>query len=91
VVAENIQRKVWRHLFENPVPRSHRVFAPNRRTRRQDFDKQEARTIPLDLECFADCPPRLHDVFVVRKRYAFDISRRFQACECEWALGTAKY
>src|SRR5450759_1115514 len=71
-VAENIQWKGWRHLVENPAPRFHRVFAPNGRTRRQDFDKREARAVALDLERFADRPPRFHDVLVVRKRHAFD-------------------
>src|SRR5208282_4234765 len=65
-IAENVERKGWRHLLENPPPRFHWVLAPNRRTRRQDLDKREARAIPLDLECFADCPPRFHDVLVVR-------------------------
>ncbi len=80
-VAENIQRKGWHHLLENPAPRFHRILAPNRRTRRQDFDKREARAVALDLERFADRPPRFHDVLVVRKRHAFDVCRRFQRGE----------
>jgi hypothetical protein len=53
------------HLVENPAPRLHRIFAPDRRARRQDFDKREARAVALDLERFADRPPRFHDVLVV--------------------------
>ena len=55
-----------------------RILAPDGRARRQDFDKREARAVPLDLERFADRPPRFHDVLVVRKRHAFDVCRRFQ-------------
>src|ERR1019366_10345510 len=54
-VAENIQRKSWRHLIEHPAPRINRIFAPNGWARRQYFYKREARAIPLEFERFTDC------------------------------------
>src|SRR4051812_11143263 len=67
-VAENLQRKIWDHVFPNPFSRFHRVLAPDGRAGRENFYESETRSGALQFERFAHRSSCLHDVLVVGER-----------------------
>ncbi len=81
LVAEDVEREVGNHLLGNPLPRLDRIFAPDRRAGRENFDEGESGLIALQFERFAHRTPRLHDVLVVGECDALDVNRRFKRRE----------
>ena len=78
LVAEDVEREIGNHLLGNPLPRLDRIFAPDRRAGRENFDEGESGLIALQFERFAHRATRLHDVLVVGECDALDVNRRFK-------------
>ncbi len=77
-VTEDFERKLRNHFFRDPLPRLDRIFCPDRRTGRENFNERKPSAIALKFKCFAHRAAGLHDVLVVGQCDALDVDGSFE-------------